>query len=326
MRRWSLAVLLVSFMGTAAFASNDWKDAVGNWMEADVWSQGDVPTGEEEVKVRGEETICTLNTSTGDWGFPSSHRLRVYEGATLLIEDGAKLLGAGWMRVGAGNPGYVTQTGGLVRVSGGIEGGAKVDSARLAIGDSAGSDGNYTISGGTITYLPSEAKPGGQLHIGARGGTGILTIIGIEPSIQMDTLVVGERTAGASGTIEYQIGALGVSPIGLDSSVTLDPLGDDSTAALIVSLIDTPPAGPILLVETKSDVAVSGLFDTLNGGSAADGAPVTLSYGGTDYLYTLTYAGGVGGNDIVLIPEPATLILFGLGGLIAAARRPRSKK
>jgi len=309
MRKLSLIVLLLSFIGNGVYASNDWKDAVGNWTQADIWSQGYVPTGAEEVKVRGEGAICTLNTSTGDWGV--GQRMRIYEGATLIIEDGGELLGAGWMRVGAGNPGYLQQTGGLVQLQDGQ------DSAKIGIGDSSGSDGHYTISGGTLTYAEGSL---GNLLVGARAGTGTLTIIGTGPTIQMNNLVVGDGS-GASGTIEFQIGADGVSPISLAGTGSIDPLGDETTTALLLSLIDAPPVGQDIPIIGGT---IEGIFDTVNGLPAPEGAEVVMSYGGTDYVYGLTYAGGVELQWV--IPEPATLVLFGLGGLIAVARRPRSKR
>ncbi len=306
MRRLGVFLLLVGFVSGVSFASNDWKDAVGNWTEAEVWDDGHVPTGEEEVKVRGEEAVCTLNTSTGDWGV--GQRMRVYEGATLIIEDGAEFLGAGWMRVGAGNPGYVQQTGGLVRLAEGK------DTSKLQIGDSGGSEGStYTISGGTITYLDGD----GELTLGYRGGEGTLTVVGTGPTIAMNDLYVGGKAGNAaSGILEFQIGADGVSPIGLAGTAYLDPEGDNSTAALVLSLIDAPPAEQdILLIDVA---AVEGVFDMVNGVAAPEGASVVLSYGETDYLYTLTYANGVA---LEWVPEPATVVLLGLGSLIAIRRK-----
>lgn len=308
MRRWSLIILSVCLASGAAFASNDWTNAVGNWTQADVWSLGHLPTVDEEVKVRGADAVCTLNSSTANWGV--GQRIRVYEGATLIVEDGAELLGAGWMRVGAGNPGYLQQTGGLVRLQDGK------DSAKLGIGDSAGSDGHYTISGGTLTY---DSGSLGDLLVGARGGTGTFTIVGTKPTIAMNNLYVGNQ-AGASGTLEFQIAATGVSPISLAGTAHLDPEAADTLAALILSLIDAPPADQDIPLIAGT---IQGTFDTVNGAAATEGASVVLNFGGTDYLYTLTYANGV---QLAWVPEPATLVLLGLGGLIAAARRPRSKK
>jgi len=286
MRRLGVIVGLVCFLSSGVLASNDFS-GVGNWADPNIWSAGYVPSGAEEVKVRGEDTVCTLNTSTGDWG--AGQRLRVYEGATLIIEEGAELLGAGWMRAGASNAGYVQQIGGLVCLQDGK------DSAKLGVGDSGGSDGYYTISGGTLTYAEGSL---GDLLVGARAGTGTLTIIGMDPTIQMKTMTVGDR-AGASGTVEFQVAADGVSPISVDSA-SIDELGDETTSALLVSAIDAPPKADIMLVDIIGEGSVNGLFDTVNGNPAPEGAEVVLASNGLKNTYTLTYIGGTG-NDIVLV-------------------------
>ena len=326
MIRLSLAVLLVCFLSSGAFAVTyeAVSGVVGNWSDPATWKdveggpEGDIPTGFNEVKIRYEGTIVTLDTSTGDWGVPGTHRLRVYRGATLNIVDGGELLGAGWMRVDtkeSGGPSYVYQTGGLVQLRDNDD----KDACKLVIGDEAGSNGFYNISGGTLTYIDTEVKDGGDLLVGGRGGTGTFTVVGADATIKMKDLYVGDR-AGASGTLEFQIGATGVSPIGLDGTAYLDPEGDDATAALLLSLIDAPPIGAdILLI----DGAIEGTFDTVNAAPAPEGAEVVMSYGGTDYIYALTYAGSVELQWV--IPEPATLVLLGLGGLIAVVRRPRKK-
>jgi hypothetical protein len=310
MRRLGVIMLFVVFMVSSAFASNTWQHYVGNWTDPCGWSEGRPPTGAEEVKIKKDDSVITLNTGTGDWGV--GQRFRVYEESTLIIEDGARLLGAGWMRVGASNPGYVEQTGGLVRLQPGK------DSAKLGIGDGEGSDGHYTISGGTITYIDSAEDPGSQLIVGARGGTGTLTIVGIKPSIQMGELIVGDSDPGAFGTIEFQVGANGVSPIGLDSAANIDPLGDDSTAVLRVSAIDEPPKADILLVDLSGDAGINGAFDAVNATPAPEGAPVVLSFNGIECYYNLTYAGGTG-NDIVLEYDSFAIIPVdpGTNGLIA---------
>ncbi len=287
MKKLYLFVSLVCFLSSSVWASNDFS-GVGNWADPNIWSTGYVPSGEEEVKVRGGDTICTLDTSTGDWGV--GQRMRVYEGATLIIEEGAELLGAGWMRVGASNPGYVEQKGGLVQIQNGK------DDAKLGIGDQGDSDGYYTISGGTLTYAEGSA---GDLIVGARAGKGKLTIIGTGPTILMNNLTVGDR-AGASGTIEFQVDTDGVSPIVLAGSVSIDPSGDVTTADLLISAIAAPPMSNITLVDAPEDADAPNFFDTVNGIPAEDGATVLLTSGGVGYYYHLSYARG-GTNDIVLV-------------------------
>src|SRR4030043_445859 len=66
MRRLSLILFLVCFLCTGVLAV-DYR-GVGNWADPNGWSDGAPPSGAAEVKVRGEETVLTLNTSTGDWG------------------------------------------------------------------------------------------------------------------------------------------------------------------------------------------------------------------------------------------------------------------
>lgn len=287
MKRVSILAILSIFCISANSFAIDFIGQ-GKWSDLNLWSEGRLPTGAEEVKVRGADTICTLDSSTGDWGV--GQRLRVYEGATMLIEDGGQLLGAGWMRVGAGSPGTLNQTGGQVVLKDGK------DKARLGIGDSAGSDGLYIISGGTITH---ESPGNGELLVGARGGKGKLVVVGSKPVIQMRALTVGDQ-AGASGTIEFQVGPLGVSPIEISDSVSIDPLGPGTTAKLVVSASGTPPTADMVLIDLKANVAIQGVFDSVNGAPAIEGALVTVTGPGRECTYVLTYMGG-NGNDLALI-------------------------
>jgi len=307
MRRSSLVVLLACLLVNSAFAATDWLNQIGQWNEDYKWSNG-VPIGDEEIRLRGDDSLCVLS-SVQTWSDLSNNRTRVYEGATLIITDGGELTGPGWLRVGAGNAGTVYQTGGLLKLQEGR------DNTRLVIGDSGGSDGHYTISGGTLTYESGD----GHLTLGDRGGTGTFTVWGSGSTIQMNSLRVGGRDSGraATGTLEFLIDELGVTPIQVND-VILDPAGDDSMASLIVDLIgigDGDLVPEYLLVDNTGDDPVEGIFDGMPEGT-------TLTLDTTPYY--LTYVGGTG-NDIMLVPEPATVVLLGLGGLIATVRRPRKK-
>lgn len=294
MKRLCVVAGLVCLLCSGAWAL-DYR-GVGNWADPNGWADGAPPSGAVEVKVRGEETILTLNTSTGDWG--EAQRLRVYEGATLIVEEGAELLGAGWMRVGATNPGYVIQTGGLVQIN----------NEKLGIGDSAGSDGHYTISGGTLTH----AGDRGDLIVGARGGQGIFTVVGTGPVIEMGKLIVGDG-AGASGTVEFQLTAEGVSPIILAGSPAIDALGDETTSALVVGSAGGAPRVDVILIDFDAGVVVTTVFDTVNGEPAVEGATVAVKDATGLYYYALTYVGGDTGNDIALLYDsfvPAPKVVY----------------
>ena len=307
MRRSSLVVLLACLLVNSAFAATDWLNQIGQWNEDYKWSNG-VPIGDDEIRIRGDDSLCVLS-SVQTWSDLSNNRTRVYEGATLIITDGGELTGPGWLRVGASNAGTIYQTGGLLKLQEGK------DNTRLVIGDSGGSDGHYTISGGTLTYESGD----GHLTLGDRGGTGTFTVWGSGSTIQMNSLRVGGRDSGraATGTLEFLIDELGVTPIQVND-VILDPAGDDSMAGLIVDLIgigDGDLVPEYLLVDNTGDDPVEGIFDGMPEGT-------TLTLDTTPYY--LTYVGGTG-NDIMLVPEPATVVLLGLGGLIATVRRPRKK-
>jgi hypothetical protein len=280
MRR--LSVVLVCVCLVSGFASATTFTGVGNWSDPNLWSAG-VPIGAVQADIGGPNTVCTLNTSTGDWG--SSQRMTVDGGATLLIQDGAEMLGGGWVRVGVSGIGNAIQTGGLVRIA----------NDKLGIGDKVGGVGYYTMLGGTLTYDGDR----GDLAPGSRDGVGTFTVVGTAPVIQMGNLIVSERGV-AAGTVEFKIDANGVSPINLTGQAKIDVPGAATTSSLIVSATDAPPMRDIVLVNTTSDNAVLGAFDTVNGKPGVEGAQVVLSANGLSVTYSLTYVGGTG-NDIVLV-------------------------
>jgi len=314
MKRLSLVVLVVSLliMANSALAV-DFNEVVGPpylWSNPSNW-MGTYPDGTVEVKIRkdsdtGIGDTCTLN-SNENWGYTIQTRMRVYEGATLNILPGGILNGPGWLRVGASNAGTINQTGGHLELRKGN------DNSRLVLGDSAGGDGVYNISAGTITYLKGEGGDG-HLTLGDRGGVGTLAITGDAPTIDMGSLRVGGRDSGrgATGTLEFNLTS-SVSPVEVEFTI-LDPAGEGSTANLVVNATVAPTAH-VVLVKNSSATAVAGVFDSvvLTGDLG--------SYTFLTYTYdTVSQTWGTG-NDIALVPEPATLVLLGLGSLLALGRK-----
>jgi hypothetical protein len=177
------------------------------------------------------------------------------------------------------------------------------------------------ISGGTVLL---------NKFVVGQAGRGILTITGSDASITTNNFYVGNNGStilNGVGTVKFKVEASGVSAIHARTAVFIDIGNETSTADLIVALLAAPPLGDILFIDNQGTGA-NGLFDTLNGGSAAEGALVTLSFGGIDYNYALTYTSIAGidsvANDVMLmIPEPATLVIFAATSLVYLFKRRR---
>jgi len=238
----------------------------------------------------------------------------------LYIVDGASLTIGNEFQVGdsSSKRGRVIQTGGTVVIGGGT-----YNKLEVGYKSTAGYGGYYTISGGSISGASA-----GKLYVGgggAIGSEGVFTIQGSAATIDVAYLYVGcsssTGTYAGSGTIAYEVGASGVTAISA-GSVYIDPVADSaSIATLLVSMTSTNPVGDILLINNTGTVAVHGVFDTLNGGSAIEGATVVL--GGVTYTLTYVYTAGTDGvaNDVALVaPEPATIALLSLG-LLAIRRK-----
>jgi hypothetical protein len=297
-----LIVCLV--VGSSALAEEFKKKCIGNWNVAANWVEGTIPSGTLETKIRYDGTVCTLN-SVENWTSTSSTKMRVYNYAVLNIVAGGSLTGPSWFRVGYGDPGTVNQSGGALILKEGLS-----DTSKLVIGFNGGSNGLYYMTGGTITYVDGD----GQLAIGdgdSGGGTGKFIVKGTAPEIRMKSLYVGGMTSSrpSTGTLQYDVNASGVSPIHCISYVKLDLGGANSHANLLVNFLAIPTdlLAPIVLVDNQGSGAVTGLFDSFNGGSAEEGKCVSMS----GYVYSLTYQYDVAtgtcgtGNDIALIPVPS---------------------
>jgi hypothetical protein len=274
---------------------------------------------------------ATLNTAYGS--ATNYNRLTVAAGGslagdemTLKVETGADAIFSE-LRVGHGNSsdkgknGNVIQTGGTLSVD-------KLQLGYYGTRTAGGSSaiGRYTISSGT---LQAKAGSSGKLMVGTgitTGATsanneGIFTVKGSEATVSMTELYVGGAGGYVgTGTLAFQtIDDSGVSPITVSSTVTLDAGGASSVAKLDVRNTGEY-LGTIILVQNTGTSLVTGLFDTVNGVAATEGAEVTIAGG----LYTLHYDydadGDDANNDIALIPEPATIALLTLG-LIAIRRK-----
>lgn len=345
MRRLSLIVLMVCLMTSSAFAATkDWVGSAGpvppagtgEW-SADVnyWSPAGLPvdTGSTSDYVKIQTTkVCTLASNAGNFGWTKvTVAGTTPTGATLNITDGSIGIGNELQDSDAGKTGNIVQTGGSVTTFAGSTAG------KIEIGYKLAGVGSYTISGGSIGFSGSTKV--GQMIIGgagAAGSTGTFTVHGSAATINTDKFWVGTKDAAGAypgtGTVKFEL-TDGVSPINVQTSVTIDPLGAAACVAnLVVALMDEDvPPGVIVLIKNSSASAVSGTFDSVSGDQspwdrALEGDTVVLSTPlGASYTYTLTYlynadAGSLA-NDIALVPEPATIALLSLGLLLVRRNR-----
>ncbi len=304
-------VCLVALFSCDVSASISWTGESGSWSDPTLWNAGIVPDDTTEIKITKEGGVCTVDT---DLATVHTQKISIASGpdsgATLEIVSGGVLRSQKEIRVGAlgttgaGDLGYLNMTGGEL---------ALVNSGDLILGYKAGT-GAMTISGGMVSG-------DGDLYIGgngADGSVGTLTISGADAALNFSRMYVGAKDSSGgnpgTGTIAYEVGAAGVSPIRISGTISIDSGGDASTSALLVTLTAMPTASDILLI----DGDVDGMFDTINGIAALEGAIVSLDYDGAGYDYSLSYQNGVALN---YIPEPISLLLLGLGGALTVRRR-----
>ena len=331
--------------------------ATDNWTEPNQWSTSATappsavpgmpppptpPNG--EIKMMTNQWMSGTAHSTINSNIGSYTGVNVSVNGNLYINNSAAVIGfnrgsaGNGLRVGSNTAGGTTYTGTVYQSAGTVT----ATNIYLGYGGSNGTligTGSYDISGGSLTCSTALTVGGGRNTSGAQQTVGKFTVDGAgATTISVTALRVGGTdvtTTTNSGTLEFKLGS-GVTAISC-TSVSLDAGGANATTNLVVALTDEDVPPPVIvLVKTSGVGAVTGTFDTVSGDQtpltrAEEGDTVVLSTPlGVQYTYNLSYiynaeAGTFGnGNDIALVPEPATIALLSLG-LLAAVRRPRRK-
>lgn len=284
--------LVLGAFGCRAYAGtiDTWTGATGNFGDGTQWQNGGPSawTSGGDVILSGPDDYATVEGAYDLTGDPKVY-LKLKGDATVAVIDGADL-SVYRIYLGDQGIGHILQTGGALAVT-----------ADCYAGSGPGSTGNYTISGGSLWM--DKYKAGGS-NSGSGGTEATLTVIGDDAVISMRRLYVGAESATIYGkcTLEFRIAETGVSPMEVTGEFHLDEAGALSTANLVVTTEAVLGAEDIVLINlTDSGAIDGGTFDTLNGGSAAEGTQISL--GGN--LYELTYAYDVGGaghyNDVALV-------------------------
>jgi len=184
----------------------------------------------------------------------------------------------------------------------------QVESGLLQVDGVVGSSSSTVFVTGQGTLCGS-GELAGLVTVAGSGGGATLT-----PGPGVTTLEIGGGVEVYPGAqrFEFEIdGTRGIADrLRVDDFIQLGP----GNAALVVTDIQPAgsPAGPLVLVENTSLQPTEGFFSGL-----PEGAQVAVGA----HSYTITYEGGIGGNDVILIPpappQPTIQLELPDGGVLS---------
>jgi hypothetical protein len=268
----------------------NWTAESGNWSEDANWDAVIKPDETRTIRLRkSNSTVCTLNTAQK----LMRARLVVSNGQIFNIENGGSL-DCGWARFGWST---VNMTG---------NGTLRLNNENLIMGCPIYGAGAcvWTMSDTSKVDISQDADNEQILAISQDNAAGTLKLVGSGVTVNCKHLYVGyARYPGFAphATLEYVMDAGGVSTIHVGYRTHLSE--GAATAHLVLKAAGSLPAKDLVLIETKGKAKIKGdgAFDTLNGGPAAEGTPITL--GGNQYTLTYQYEANGDGyrNDIALV-------------------------
>lgn len=215
---------------------------------------------------------------------------------------------------------------GAVTVTGNVTAGEVLGTGTVAA--------NINITAGTLLIqgnLKEGSGAAGVTSTVALSGTGILNMD--HGDIVVDTFTmtggtlkdVANFAAATSGGLNLQSSSKlafglnsGFTTLGLTGTLTLG-----ATSDLVLTLANGfTPGSSYTLVQNDSTDAISGAYATINGSAFGAGNSFSLTNDMGTFNYKLSYTGGTG-NDLMIVPEPATwaLLAFSLTAVMVLRRR-----
>jgi hypothetical protein len=284
------------------------------------------------------------------WARRSKGEVRLYSSGAITLAGGVKAHGSTQPTKGPGGL-YIQQNSG-----GGSAGAVSIGGDVLlwhGSGDrnsggplSVMSSGAVSISGDVITYghsgVGGSVWVGGDVDITAGGTVSISGVNGIDARLRGDSSHSNAQAGDV--TIETSSGNIDIDG-GVDLNLETGSGGRDGR----LSLTNTDVLGEILLGTLDLDKVQYAIFDAAGGSSTIEGALLNFT-SGTDKLRTpdgqkvfydpasnpslggLTYdlfaPDGVSDGGVLtpIIPEPATMTMLGLGGLMGLTGLVRRRR
>jgi hypothetical protein len=258
-----MLVVCVAMTAPTWAANTEWTDAGANllWGNSDNWKHWDGSVWTTPVLPNGTKTV-------------------IGEAATNTVTLSTGTYSISVLEIYSG--GILKQTGGSLSVDQG--------DAVTTIGDN--SSGTLEISGSAFHMAGEKIIVG----LGSRGSN-TLRIIGSGATINAGRLITG---SGATGTLSLVMDAGGISPINTQWGDN-----DDGATNLVVNLdaYAVPRLSSMTLINVADGKGTQGAFSVAADAITQDGTPLTLG-ADPDLLiagqYFIDYAGGTGGNDVVL--------------------------
>jgi hypothetical protein len=263
-------------------------------------------------------TDTTLDSSGNAVGY---QQMQILKG-TVTVDAGGKLqIGSGYLQC-SGN----TVGGGLVVQNGGQY------KCTATVGTQQGTLMTYTTanSKGSITVQGSGSLFDSVVLFGGRAGqtqvrSGTFIDNGTGQTINVGTM--GPGGTNVTMTYKFITDTTGVAPINVSTLLAFQNNYNATATTGNKSILDfvltaAPTEGQVFTLFNLADTATrTGLLQTAWGTNIIDNGRVQYMFGSDVYTFATSYT--TNGNDITLttVPEPATLGLLSLGGLVLARRR-----
>ncbi len=248
----------------------------------------------------GSTGVVTVDGAGSTWTNSDFFNVGWYGNGTLNVTGG------GAVSSGYGDIGFFSGSTGAVTVDG--AGSTLTNGGNLHVG--WGGNATLNISGGGAV-----SNDFGRIGIFS-GSTGAVTVDGAGSTwTNSDNLFVGIH---GDGTLNITGGGL----VSVSGTLTIDDNGGDD------SFINMATGGKLALFGDADNSMVE--FMGLIGGtgairywdsSIADWADITGATLGIDYTLEYLTGGDLAGYTMLTVPEPATLLLFSLGGLMLRRKK-----